>query len=128
MRSFALMLFLGKDEHRNMALKFRLKNLAETFLEQICCPGCGTQGPDDEHFSTEFTKVTYQGIVVIAHCKECGEIFLPVNQRLGVINNSELKQAVDRDSKETGEPVYNGLAEMSVRAERLNAERKDQIQ
>lgn len=122
------MVSIGIDDSVSMALKFRLKNLAETFIEQICCPGCGTQGPDDEHFSTEFTKVTYQGIVVIAHCKECGEIFLPANQRLGVINNSELKDAVDRDSKETGEPIYSGLSEMGVRAERLNAERKDQIQ
>ena len=52
-----------------MALKFRLRGLAETFIESITCPKCKQVGNDDQFFSTEFTKVTFDGIVVIVQCK-----------------------------------------------------------
>ena len=48
-----------------MALKFRLKGLAETFVDSITCPCCGVVGVDDQNFTTELTKVTYQGIIVV---------------------------------------------------------------
>ena len=47
-----------------MALKFRLKGLAETFIDEISCPGCGLAGADDQNFATELTKVTFDGIIV----------------------------------------------------------------
>ena len=48
-----------------MALKFRLRGLAETFIDEITCPCCGNVGNDDENFETEHTKVTYDGIIVV---------------------------------------------------------------
>ena len=66
-----------------MALKFRLKGLAETFVDAITCPCCGVMGVDDQHFTTELTKVTYQGIIVVVQCRDCKEIFVPNSQKLG---------------------------------------------
>jgi hypothetical protein len=110
-----------------MALKFRLKGLAETFLDTIVCPCCGITGHDDENFSTEFSKVTYEGIVVIAQCRCCSEIFVPSSQRLGVISPQQLKDAVQRDAKETGENILSDLPAVKLAAEKLNAQRKGDI-
>lgn len=110
-----------------MALKFRLKGLAETFVEDIACPGCGSRGHDDEDFATELTKVTYEGIVIVAQCRACSEIFVPQQQRRGVINPSQLKDAVEKDSEETGEPVLSDMHAVELNAERLNAIRKGSL-
>lgn len=107
-----------------MALKFRLRGLAETFVDELLCPGCGRLGNDDQHFETDHTRVTFDGIIVVAQCKSCGEIFVPSTQRLGIIDLSELKEAVTRDSEDTGEPVCFGLDQVRLEVERLNAERK----
>ena len=106
-----------------MALKFRLKGLAETFVESITCPGCGTRGTDDQYFSTEYTKVTYDGIVVVAQCKCCHQIFVPERQRLGVLDSQALRGAVAKDSVDSGEAILPGLDAVRLSAERLNAER-----
>lgn len=110
-----------------MALKFRLKGLAETFIDTISCPACGTTGNDDENFSTEFSKVTFDGIVVVAQCRCCHEIFVPNAQRLGVISPQRLKDAVEKDAKETGENILNDLSAVRLAAEKLNAQRKGDI-
>lgn len=110
-----------------MALKFRLKGLAETFIDAISCPSCGTCGHDDENFSTEFSKVTYEGIVVVAQCRACNEIFVPTAQRLGVISPQRLKDAVRKDAEETGEKILSDLTAVKLAAERLNAQRKGDI-
>ena len=110
-----------------MGMKFRLRGLAETFIEEVVCPGCGILGADEEMFSTEHTKVTLEGIVVIAQCKSCGEIFVPNQQRRGIINPAALREAVERDSIDTGEPIILNTAAVQVAAERLNAYRKDDI-
>ena len=110
-----------------MALKFRLRGLAETFLESITCRDCGVSGNDDEHFSTEMTKVTYDGIIVVAQCRHCGAIFVPQLQRNGVLNLNELKQAVIKDSKDTGEPVFPSVESVRLNAERMNAQRKGDL-
>lgn len=110
-----------------MALKFRLRGLAETFVEEIFCPCCKTCGNDDLHFSTELTKVTFDGIIVVAQCKVCNEIFVPQTQRLGILNLDELKRAVTKDSKDTGEPIFQNLKSVQLNAERLNALRKNEI-
>jgi hypothetical protein len=107
-----------------MALKFRLKGLAETFIEEISCPCCGVQGNDDHYFSTEFTKVTFDGIIVVVQCKSCAEIFVPNTQRLGIINPGELKKAVEKDSVDTGEPIVPNIQAVRLSVERLNAMRK----
>jgi hypothetical protein len=107
-----------------MALKFRLKGLAETFLETITCPVCGTNGRDDEYFSTDYTKVTYDGIVVVAQCRRCGEIFVPDTQRYGVLNPAELRQAVEKDIENTGEAGLISIQAVRLNAEKLNAQRK----
>lgn len=110
-----------------MGLKFRLKGLAETFIDHIVCPCCGSSGNDDQHFATELTRVTYDGIIVVVQCKSCAEIFVPDTQRLGVLNPSELKLAVEKDSRETGEPLTPSLRAVRLNAERLNAVRKGEM-
>jgi len=110
-----------------MALKFRLRGLAETFIDTIECPICGITGNDDENFSTEFSKVTVDGIVVVVQCKCCSEIFVPAAQRLGIISIDKLKEAVAKDSTETGEPVIPNLAAVKLAVEKLNAQRKGDI-
>lgn len=107
-----------------MALKFRLKGLAETFVDSITCPCCGVMGVDDQSFTTELTKVTYQGIIVVVQCRECKEIFVPTTQRLGVLDNIALRVAVERDSTDSGEAILSGLSAVKLRAEKLNAVRK----
>jgi hypothetical protein len=108
-----------------MALKFRVKGLAETFLEHISCPACGVAGPDDQHFATEFTKVTLEGICVVVQCKMCHEIFVPTSQRLGVLDYSALCAAVEKDSVDSGEAILTGIAAVRLNAERMNAQRKN---
>ena len=110
-----------------MALKFRLRGLAETFIDTIVCPSCGSRGNDDQDFSTELTKVTFEGIIVVVQCRSCGEIFVPNTQRLGVLNPDELKRAVERDHDDTGEPLYAGLKAVKLSAERMNALRKGEV-
>lgn len=110
-----------------MALKFRVKGLAETFVESICCPACGIAGADDQYFATEFTKVTLEGIIVMVQCKVCKEIFVPESQRLGVVDYNALCAAVEKDSVDSGEAILTGIAAARLSAEKLNAERKGEM-
>ncbi len=110
-----------------MGLKFRLRGLAETFVDEIQCPGCGSQGNDDQHFATDNTKVTPEGIIVVAQCKNCGEIFVPISQRLGILNPDGLRQAVEKDCVETGEPISKNFHAVKLNAEKLNAARKGEL-
>lgn len=107
-----------------MALKFRLKGLAETFIDTITCPACGVSSADDQHFTTELTRVTFEGIIVVMQCRSCAEIFVPGTQRLGVLNPDQLKLAVEKDARETGEPMMHNLKAVKLNAEKLNAMRK----
>lgn len=117
-----------------MALKFRLRGLAETFVEEVVCPCCGhsasTAGPESQRFSkdsrdqslqTEHTKVTLSGIVVVVQCVSCEHVFIPRDQKLGVLNHKKLHDAVERDSKNTGQPVFKGLPCVNAEVEKLNA-------
>lgn len=110
-----------------MALKFRVKGLAETFLESIQCPCCGVAGPDDQYFATENTKVTLEGIIVVVQCKVCGEIFVPCSQRLGVLDYPALCTAVEKDSVDSGGAIMTGIAAVRLSAEKMNAERKGNL-
>ena len=110
-----------------MALKFRLKGLAETFIDTIACPECGNIESDDSNFGTDYTRVTLEGIVVVVQCKSCGEIFVPDSQRLGIINPRELKEAVKKDSMESGEPLYEGMDSVILNVEKLNAVRRGEV-
>jgi len=110
-----------------MALKFRLKGLAETFVDQIECPSCGLCECDDTFFNTELTRVTFDGIIVVVQCKKCGEIFVPDSQRLGILNPLELKDAVTRDCLESGEPLFENLIAVRLNTERLNAMRRGEF-
>ncbi len=107
-----------------MALKFRLRGLAETFVENITCPHCGVSGSDDNDFLTDLSKVTFMGIVIVAQCKSCGEIFVPENQHLGIVDYHALKDAVIKDSDETGDAIYKDISNVKLSAEKLNYERK----
>ena len=110
-----------------MSLRFRLKGLAETFIEEISCPHCGHKGKDDQFFSTEMTRVTFDGIVVIANCKVCTEIFVPDTQRLGIVSQKALKEAVEKDLEITGEVIYSTLQNVQDTVCRLNAERRNRV-
>jgi formylmethanofuran dehydrogenase subunit B len=110
-----------------MALKFRVRGLAETFVDSILCPGCGVACTDDQYFSTELTKVTFEGIVVVVQCKVCSEIFVPTTQRLGVLDYSALCVAVEKDSIDSRSAILPTLSAVRLNAERLNAERKNSL-
>lgn len=113
-----------------MPLKFRLKGLAETFVDTISCECCGHDGGDggDQGFSTELTRVTYDGIIVVIECENCGNIFVPDGQRLGVINSRKLRSAVERDCETTGQPLFASLDAVRLDVEKLNALRNNQVQ
>jgi hypothetical protein len=113
-----------------MPLKFRLKGLAETFVDVIRCPECGHDGGEggDQGFQTDLTRVTYQGIIVVISCGVCNAIFVPEGQRLGVINSQKLRSAVEKDSQTTGQPIYCNLAEVRLEVEKLNAAKDDKMQ
>lgn len=110
-----------------MALKFRLKGLAETFIDCITCPGCGFRGNDDSHFTTDHTRVTFDGIIVVLQCAGCGEIFVPTEQRLGIISPGELRSAVYKDSRDTGEPILENVGAVRLAVEKINANRKGDL-
>ena len=110
-----------------MALKFRLRGLAETFIEGITCPNCGSSGNDDSNFTTDHTRVTFDGIIVVVQCKGCNEYFVPEEQRLGVINPQDLKSAVYKDSNDTGEPIMENMTAVRLAVERMNAQRKGDL-
>ena len=72
--------------------------------------------------------MTLDGIVAVIECLLCGNIFVPEGQKLGVINNGRLRDAVENDSKVTGLPILEGLQEVSLDIEKLNAIRDDTLQ
>lgn len=113
-----------------MPLKFRLKGLAETFIDRLSCPSCGHDGgPDgDQGFHTDLTRVTFDGIIVVVQCGMCGAIFVPENQKLGIINPQRLRTAVERDSLNTGQPIFESKKAVQLDVERLNAAKEDQLQ
>ncbi len=108
-----------------MSLKFRLKGLAETFVENVTCPCCGHDGGEqgDQGFLTDHTKVTYQGIIVVIECATCTHVFIPAKQKHGIINSGRLRDAVDNDSMNTGQPVMLDLQAVSLEVEKMNAEK-----
>ncbi len=110
-----------------MALKFRLRGLAETFIDEITCPCCGKRGTDDTHFTTENTRVTFEGIIVVIQCNSCGEIFVPNTQRLGVIDPGGLKEAVEQDSVDTGDTLFPDYKAVKLHTEKLNLLRKSDL-
>ncbi len=110
-----------------MAVRFRLRGLAETFIDQVTCPCCGMTSSDDSEFATELTRVSYEGIVVVLQCRRCAEVFVPLNQRLGVVDRSKLKLAVEQDARETGEPIFETFAAVRLSAEQHNAQRKGSL-
>ena len=112
-----------------MPLKFRLRGLAETFVDHVQCPKCGHSGGanGDEGFETGHTKVTFDGIVVVVECKMCGYIFVPETQRLGVLNPRKLRQAVEKDSQNTGLPIVESISAVRLDVERINATRGNNI-
>jgi hypothetical protein len=113
-----------------MGLKFRLKGLAETFLDRITCPHCGHDGgkDGDQGFRTDQTRVTYDGIVVVIECEMCGEVFVPEGQRFGIINSQKLRSAVDQDSEKTGQPILTTFKDVKLDIERLKAEKSGETQ
>jgi hypothetical protein len=110
-----------------MALKFRLRGLAETLIDMIKCPKCASTGNDDTNFTTDLTKVTYDGIIVVVQCRTCAEIFVPDTQRLGILNPDALRKAVEKDSYDTGQPVTPSIHAVRLVAEKMNAARKGEL-
>lgn len=113
-----------------MPLKFRLKGLAETFIEDVRCPCCGQSDEaeeDAESFLTDLTRVTFDGIIVVMQCIMCSNVFVPAGQKLGVINSQRLRSAVEKDSQNTGLPLYPSLESVKLEVERLNASRRTDV-
>ena len=112
-----------------MPLKFRLKGLAETFVNKVSCPKCRHDGGEDgdQGFATEHSKVTYKGIVAVIRCEKCEHIFVPKNQRLGIVNVQRLRSAVENDSKNTGQAIFSSVSDVELEVERLNATREQKL-
>ncbi len=110
-----------------MALRFKLRRVAETYIENIECPNCGWSSDDIEGFTTELTRVTFEGIVVVCRCAKCGEIFLPCNQRIGVISFKRLKEIILRDARIRGVAIYRNIRDVMSYVEFLNASRRGEI-
>jgi hypothetical protein len=107
-----------------MSLKFRLRGLAETFVDNMLCPECGHDpSGDPEGFKTDHTKVTLSGIVVVVQCPCCSTIFVPEQQKFGIINSQRLQAAVERDCENTGQPVFMSKNCVELEVERMNARR-----
>lgn len=108
-----------------MPLKFRLKGLAETFVDTLRCPKCAHDGGEggDEGFRTDMSRVTFDGIIVVIQCEQCSHIFVPDGQRLGIINSQRLRRAVERDSAQSGDPILENIKAVRVEVEKLNAVR-----
>ena len=117
------------EGEKYMPLKFRLRGLAETFVENISCPHCGHDGGEDNDrgFLTEHTRVTFSGIIVVIQCEGCKHVFVPEEQKLGVINASRLRTAVEKDSENTGAPALDDMKSVKLEVERMNAERGSKI-
>jgi len=112
-----------------MALKFRLKGLAETFVDSIKCPSCNYDGGNEaeESFSTGHTRVTFEGIIVVMECPCCGLVFYPEGQKIGIVNPKKLRTAVERDYAEVPGAIVPTIEEIKLDIEKLNAERNDQV-
>jgi hypothetical protein len=110
-----------------MALKFKLRRVAETYLEFIQCPSCGTYSEDIDHFTSELTRVTFEGVVVVCRCTICGEIFIPPNQRIGVISFKNLKDLILRDARRRGSKIFRNIEDVKNYVEYLNAVRRGAI-
>jgi hypothetical protein len=108
-----------------MPLKFRLKGLAETFVDALRCPSCKHDGGDtgDDGFRTDLSRVTYDGIVVVIQCDHCSHIFVPDGQRFGILNSQKLRRAVEKDSQQSGDPVLQNAKAVRLEVERMNAQR-----
>jgi rubredoxin len=107
-----------------MSLKFRLRGLAETFVDHVICPECGHDSTgESEGFKTDHTKVTLSGIVVVVQCTCCSHVFIPSEQKFGIINSQRLQAAVERDCENTGQPIFQSRNCVEVEVERLNARR-----
>ena len=108
-----------------MALKFRLKGLAETFIDFLNCPCCGYSSDIEDDFATDLTKITPEGIIVVAECRFCGEIFVPEAQQLGVLNPRLLSIAIENEKKINNSNILDGFKAVQFNAEQLNAVKKD---
>lgn len=106
-----------------MALRFRLKNLAETVIEELKCPGCGLIANDEKLFSTDLTRLTVDGIVVIAECRCCGEVFVPIGQRTGIMDVRNFRQVIQNEYGDSSLKAPSRLT-MQMEAEKLNAIRR----
>ncbi|MCS6894465.1 MAG: hypothetical protein NZO16_07885 [Deltaproteobacteria bacterium] len=110
-----------------MALRFKLRRVAETYIDYIECPNCGYSSEEIDKFTTELTRVTFEGIVVVCRCGICGEIFLPANQRVGVISFKNLKELILRDSRKRGVAIYRNVRDVKIYVDYLNAVRRGEI-
>lgn len=107
-----------------MSLKFRLRGLAETFVDSMVCPECSHDpGGDPNGFKTDHTKVTLSGIVVVVQCSACSHVFVPQEQKHGIINSQRLQAAVERDCENTGQPVMMSRNCVEMEVEKINARR-----
>ena len=112
-----------------MTIKFRLKGLAETFIDTIKCPCCGHDGGDegDDGFQTDLSRVTYDGIVAVIRCSSCQTVFVPEGQKFGVVNSQRLKDAVEKDSRKTGLPIFPTIESVRLEVEKLNASSQNKV-
>jgi predicted metal-binding protein len=81
-------------------------------------------GHDDSQFSTELTKVTFDGIVAVLQCRSCREIFVPETQRLGIVDCERLREAVQQDVQDGDNLDERSLVGIRLIVERMNAERR----
>lgn len=110
-----------------MALKFRLRGLAETFIDELTCPNCRYCSDSENDFKTDDTKITESGIIIVAECNFCGEIFVPENQKVGVINPKLLSSALVTESVVKKLPPLKSFNDVKLKIEQMNAVRRGDL-
>ena len=112
-----------------MPLTLRLRGLAETFVEELCCPNCGT-GEDpsaEENFDASLTIVTVDGIVAVLECRSCKHAFVPENQRRGIISSGKLRDSIAAEQLREGKDPVRTMHEAYLIAEMRNAKKVNKI-
>lgn len=83
-----------------MSVLYKLKGVAETRIEEVCCPRCEVSEDDiDDFFDIENIFPTFEGIIATVKCFSCGFYYIP-EQEIEIVDDRKLKIGVSKDMKQ----------------------------